>query len=77
MDLSDVILILVAATSVWVWMDAKRLGVRRGVPKGFLSMGPLAWFISCFLLWIVAFPAYLVKRPSYKAYSLQKKGSPK
>jgi hypothetical protein len=58
-------------------MDAKRLGVRRGVPKGFLSMGPLAWFFACFLLWIVALPAYLVKRRSYKAYSLQKKGIPK
>lgn len=30
-------------------------------------MGPIAWFVCSLLLWIIAFPMYLVKRGAIKA----------
>ena len=59
-------LLLVFGTSVWVLADARTIGVEKGRIKGFFNMGPTGWFFSCLLCWIVAFPAYLVKRPEYK-----------
>jgi hypothetical protein len=58
-------LLLVFGTSVWVLVDARTIGVEKGRIKGFFNMGPTGWFFSCLLCWIVAFPAYLVKRPEY------------
>jgi len=34
-------------------------------------MGPTGWFFSCLLCWIVAFPAYLVKRREYLKLSVE------
>jgi hypothetical protein len=59
-------LFLVFGTSVWVLVDARTLGIEKGQIKGFFNMGPTGWFFSCLLCWIVAFPAYLVKRHEYK-----------
>jgi hypothetical protein len=58
--------LIVLGTSVWMLIDATRLGVRKGMIKGFFNMGPAGWFLSSLVLWIVAFPAYLVKRDEYK-----------
>jgi hypothetical protein len=58
--------LIVLATSVWVFVDARTMGVSKGQIKGFFNMGPTGWFLSCLLCWIVAFPAYLVKRGAYK-----------
>lgn len=57
--------LVVLGTSVWVLVDARRRGMTKGKVKGFFNMGPAGWFLSCLLLWIVAFPAYLVKRRTY------------
>jgi hypothetical protein len=59
-------LLLVFGTSVWVLVDSRTIGVKKGQIKGFFNMGPTGWFFSCLLCWIVALPAYLVKRPEYK-----------
>ena len=59
-------LLLVFGTSVWVLVDARTIGVKKGQIKGFFNMSPTEWFFSCLLCWIVALPAYLVKRPEYK-----------
>jgi Short C-terminal domain len=59
-------LLVVLGTSVWVLIDSRTIGVEKGQTKGFFNMGPAGWFFSCLLCWIVAFPAYLVKRPGYK-----------
>ena len=40
--------------------------MRKSKTKGFFNMGPAGWFFSCLLLWVVAFPAYLVKRRTYR-----------
>ncbi len=65
--LTDLILVIVIATSVWVAFDARSIGVRKGKIEGFFNMGAAGWFFSCLLLWVVAFPAYLVKRGAYRA----------
>ena len=58
--------IVVVATSIWVLIDAKRIGVKKGQITGIGNLNPWGWFIVCLLLWIVGFPFYLAKRPQYK-----------
>lgn len=58
--------LVVLASSLWVFQDARNLGITRRTGPGFFNMGPLSWFVSCLLLWAVAFPAYLVTRRRYK-----------
>jgi hypothetical protein len=60
----NVIWIIVLGTSIWVYFDAKSIGIKKGQIKGI--SGPGGWFFACLLLWIVAFPHYLVKRGEYK-----------
>lgn len=55
----------VLGTSLWVLFDARNIGVEKGKIRGFFNMSPMGWFLSCVLCWIVAFPAYLVKRREY------------
>ncbi|HVV70284.1 MAG TPA: SHOCT domain-containing protein [Verrucomicrobiae bacterium] len=61
---------LIVSTSVWVYLDATRLGVRPSgaKPRWFsfhADMEPVDWAVSFLLLWFVAFPAYLLLRPKY------------
>lgn len=59
--------LMVLATSIWMAVDASQLGYdKRDVP-GLAGMGPVGWFLSGLLLWIVAFPFYLMKRGELKA----------
>ena len=57
--------LVVLGTSVWVLIDARKLGIAKRGGRGFFHMGPVGWFLSCVLLWIVAFPAYLLARRAY------------
>ena len=59
----DYIWIIVVASSIWVWYDARALGMKRDKEKGFY--GPWTWFIGVALLWIVFFPVYLAKRSQF------------
>ncbi len=59
-------LLVVIGTSLWVLIDAKSIGVRKGQIKGLGDMGPWGWFWGCLLLWIIGFPLYLVKRGEFK-----------
>lgn len=63
--LSILVWVIVIGSSIWVLIDAKRIGVQKGQIKGICNMGAVAWFIVCLLLWIVAFPCYLWKRRQY------------
>ncbi|MGH9028169.1 MAG: DUF2510 domain-containing protein [Acidimicrobiales bacterium] len=61
-----VVIVIVAVTSIWVVVDAARIGVRRGgMGGGLLDMGIAGWFVACELVWIVAFPLYLASRRRY------------
>jgi hypothetical protein len=58
--------LLIIATSIWVVVDAKAIGVKSGQIEGLGNMGPWGWFFVCLLLWIVGFPFYLAKRGEFK-----------
>ena len=57
-----IVLVGVFLSAIWVGVDAASKGIKRGQGRGLWDMSPLGWFLACLLLWIVAFPAYLVKR---------------
>jgi hypothetical protein len=58
--------VLILGIDLWVYADAKRCA-EAGAPVVF-RMGtvvvdtPVMWFLSCLVLWVVAFPIYLVSR---------------
>lgn len=61
----DLFWIVVLATSIWVLIDAKTIGVKKGQIQGLGDLGPWGWFFVCLLLWIIGFPFYLAKRSEY------------
>ncbi len=52
------VFIMVIGTSIWVLVDASQRKLGKGESA-------IVWFISCLLLWIIAFPWYLGKRSTY------------
>jgi hypothetical protein len=60
------VLLLVLATDLWVYADAKA-HAERGTPI-VASIGrlvvatPAAWFLGCLILWILFFPLYITRR---------------
>jgi hypothetical protein len=71
---------VVVASTIWVAIDANKLGMRRGLLQGgVLDMGTVSWTICCLFLWIISFPCYLVARSKYQAmrsFSGNYQGSP-
>lgn len=59
--------LVVLGTSIWMAVDASQLGYDKRDLRGLGAMGPTGWFLAGILLWIVAFPLYLVKRGELKA----------
>ncbi len=57
---------IILGTSIWVFFDAKTIGVKKGQIQGIANIGPTGWFFSCLLLWIISFPLYIAKRPEFK-----------
>ena len=62
-----IILLIVIATAIWVIIDAKSIGVKKGLVTGMGNMGAWGWFFSCLLLWIIGFPMYLYYRGKFKS----------
>lgn len=65
-----VIGIVVFGTSVWVLIDANRLGMKsagnvRQERWNVLEKDPAVWFLLCLLLWIVGYPMYLTARAKF------------
>lgn len=58
-------LVLPLIVSIAVYMDAKAIGVKKGLLPGFFNMGAGLWALACFLFLIIALPAYLFKRSAY------------
>jgi hypothetical protein len=64
---SVIVLLVVIATSIWVGIDAGNLGMQRGrLGGGMIDMSVAAWVVCCLLVWIIAFPCYLVARGKYQ-----------
>jgi hypothetical protein len=66
--LSIALITIVAISSVWVYLDASKnkIGKIQG-EKGMLNMSAGAWGITTMFLWIIALPAYLIKRSAHIA----------
>lgn len=58
--------LIVIASAFWVLIDAKNIGVRKGLVLGMGNMGPWSWFFVTLFLWIIGFPMYLVYRGKFK-----------
>ena len=61
-----VVLLIVLLTDAWVYLDANA-HLAQGEPVvvtfGSFSIGsPTMWFVVCLVLWILAFPLYIVAR---------------
>lgn len=65
--------LIVLATSIWMAVDSSQLGYDKRDIGGLAGMGPAGWLLSGLLLWIVAFPIYLLKRPQLKAAGLARR----
>ena len=66
-----IVILIVIATSIWVYFDAKKIGIKKGQIQGIANMGPGGWLAVCLLLWIVGFPVYLAKRGEFKRINSQ------
>jgi hypothetical protein len=60
------IVLLFWISAIWVFFDAKSIGVKKGLITGLGNMGPVGWFFVTLLLWIVGFPMYLYYRGDFK-----------
>lgn len=60
------LLIIIIGTSIWVFFDAKKIGVKKTDEKSFVNFGPVGWLLCCLGLQIVTFPLYLIKRSDLK-----------
>ena len=52
--------IIILVSSIWVGIDSSKLELKKY--KSGISYGPVVMVILCLLLWIVAFPWYLIVR---------------
>ncbi len=61
--LTNFVYLIVAASILFVYYDTtkNKIGKISG-EKGFLNLSPGLWAIATWLLWIVAFPLYLINR---------------
>jgi hypothetical protein len=57
---------IVIGAAIWVLIDAKKIGVKKGLVTGMGNIGPWGWFFVTLLLWIVGFPMYLCYRGKFK-----------
>lgn len=67
--MSDILLIVIFVSSLWVFFDARKIGVKKGQIPGLADMGPGGWFFVCLLFWIIGFPLYIVKRGEFQKFN--------
>lgn len=72
--LNAIVWLFVFLTSLGVFLDAKRIGARKGLLKGIGDLSPGGWFACCLFLWILGFPLYLIKRGDIKAAAMAASG---
>ena len=58
--------LIVIGSAIWVLIDAKKIGVRKGLVSGIGNTSPWSYFFLILVLWIVFFPMYLYYRGKYK-----------
>jgi hypothetical protein len=60
--MESIILIIVIGSTIWVGFDASTNKITTDAKPYNWANGAVAWVLGCILLWIVAFPWYLVQR---------------
>jgi hypothetical protein len=61
--METLVVLIVVASAIWVYVDATNHKIGKIPNKGgMFNMSAGAWSVVTLLLWIVGFPAYLVKR---------------
>ncbi|MEN6525974.1 MAG: hypothetical protein ABFD65_05740 [Candidatus Polarisedimenticolia bacterium] len=63
----------IVGTALLAAVDARQLGMgseRDLTTKGKRREGPVLWFFSLFLLWVIAYPLYLHRRRQYGKESM-------
>jgi hypothetical protein len=66
--LATLLAFVAAASAMWVYWDATRLRIGRiKGRKDLFNMSAEAWSLVTLLLWIVGFPAYLLRRNTLRA----------
>jgi len=64
-----IVVAIVAISAVWVYLDATKNNIGKiKDAKSMFNMSAGAWGTVTLLLWIISFPAYLIKR----AYLIEK-----
>lgn len=58
---------VIIATSLFAFFEARSFGYRKQDIQGLAAIGPVGWLFACLLLWIVAFPLYLASREKLRA----------
>lgn len=68
--------LVVIISSIWVYIDAKKIGAKKGLFNGgFLDLNPGGWAFCCLFFWLISFPLYLIKRGDIKL-AVQKSAQP-
>ncbi|MGE8541954.1 MAG: hypothetical protein ACN6NX_11655 [Acinetobacter sp.] len=60
--LGHILYIIGCLCSIWVYIDASGHKIGNTPEGGYLSISAAWWAILSFILWIVVFPIYLIKR---------------
>lgn len=64
--MGDLFLLFIVGSAIWVFFDAKSIGVKKGQLTGLVNLSPFGWFLVTLLIWIIGFPAYLANRGKLK-----------
>lgn len=49
-------------SAIWVYIDARSIGARKGLVGGIADNSPLVWAVGTVLMWIVVVPVYVANR---------------
>ena len=63
--IGTIVVLLIVVSAVWIYWDAtaNKIGKIPGA-GGFFNMSAGAWSVVTMFLWLLGFPAYLIKRSS-------------
>ena len=75
--LGQILQIIGCLCSLWIYIDASRHKIGRTPQGGFLNMSAGWWGVLSFLIWIIIFPLYLIKREKLIALSQKYPVEPK
>jgi len=59
-------ILFITACALWVYLDATKNKIGKTSAGGMFNMSAGAWGVVTLLIWIIGFPAYLIKRNALK-----------